>query len=607
MKRRVYIFLLIITVVLADSYSIEIDASVEYQEIDNFGASDCWSFQKIGAWPESQKTKVADLLFSVEKGIGLSAWRFNIGGGINHNRISHPWRTVETFEIAEGQYDWTRQEEERWFLKAAKDRGVEQFIAFVNSPPARMTRNGYTNCTDGMGSTNLKAGFEEQFGQYLADILEHFRDEWDIEFDYISPVNEPQWEWNFANQEGNRASNSDIINIAEQLYQELQEKRLNTEISIVESGNLQSWFEELDYLKTKYGLPYGNYLQNLIDNTRLENKVSKHLAGHSYWSDLIEGVLVEHRQELFQKLLPYYLKGWKYWMTEYCQMEGPYNEGGHGKDLTINTALNVARVIHYDLTILRASAWQWWTAMSPENYKDGLLYTNYKDNPNDFSFQDSKTLWALGNFSKFIRPGYHRIGYSSADNKEGLMGSAYISPDQEKIVIVLVNTAYSRHELNIEIKDIENGKVIRELTPYFTSGKNDDNLKEYPSFSVDDRFQIPSRCVVTLVGEFIDSNAIDESYQNLENFKLFQNYPNPFNNATKISYVLKEAIDIELSIHSINGEKIKSLINEKQPAGYYDISWNGLNQANKSVGSGLYFYSLRSNNDIIIKKMLFIQ
>ncbi|NPE27309.1 T9SS type A sorting domain-containing protein [Methanococcoides sp. SA1] len=607
MKKIIIILFLLVQVAISDTYNIQIYASIKYQEIDNFGASDCWSFQKIGAWPESQKDKVADLLFSTETGIGLSAWRFNIGAGINHNRINHSWRTVETFETGKEQYDWTRQVEERWFLQAAKDRGVDQFIAFVNSPPARMTRNGYTNCTDGLGTTNLKDGFESQFAQYLADIMEYFRDEWDIEFDQISPINEPQWEWNGGSQEGNRASNSDIINITEHLYSKLQQKGLNTEISLVESGNLQGWHQEFDHLENEYGENYGNYLSNVINNQRVKEKISKHIAGHSYWSDLVDGELVEHRQELFLKMFPYLAQGWKYWMTEYCQMEGPYNEGGNGRDLSINTALNVARVIHYDLTILRASAWQWWTAVSPEDYKDGLLYTNYKNNPNDLSITQSKLLWALGNYSRFIRPGYNRIEYYGENNKEGLMGSAYISPEKDKVVVVFVNTAYSRHKVNLEFAGLGEGKSVPRFTPYITSSKSDNNLKEYSSVSSDIEYEIPSRSIVTLVGDVKDSNAIDDETQNIEKFHLYQNYPNPFNNGTKISYLLKEDSNIELSIHSVLGEKITTLVDDKQYAGQYNINWNGKNNNNESVGSGIYFYSLQSSDQIIMKKMLFIQ
>jgi hypothetical protein len=68
-----------------------IRADVQFQLIENFGASDAWRIQKIGAWSLANRARVADLLFSQDKGIGLSCWRFNIGGGINP-RITLPWR-----------------------------------------------------------------------------------------------------------------------------------------------------------------------------------------------------------------------------------------------------------------------------------------------------------------------------------------------------------------------------------------------------------------------------------------------------------------------------------------------------------------------------------
>ncbi len=58
------------------------------QHIQHFGASDAWSMQFLGLWPEKQQQKIADWLFSIEndaqgkpKGIGLSIWRFNLGAG----------------------------------------------------------------------------------------------------------------------------------------------------------------------------------------------------------------------------------------------------------------------------------------------------------------------------------------------------------------------------------------------------------------------------------------------------------------------------------------------------------------------------------------------
>src|SRR5947209_10622994 len=93
----------------------------ERQIIDNFAASDAWSMQKVGGWSQSNRNRVAELLFSQTNGIGLSCWRFNIGGGINA-KITNPWRTAETFEVGPRQYDWTRQRNEQWFLDRKSTR-----------------------------------------------------------------------------------------------------------------------------------------------------------------------------------------------------------------------------------------------------------------------------------------------------------------------------------------------------------------------------------------------------------------------------------------------------------------------------------------------------
>ena len=70
-----------------------------------------------------------------------------------------------------------------------------------------------------------------------------------------------------------------------------------------------------------------------------------------------------------------------YWMSEYCILGG--NEGeinGNGRDLGMKSALYLAQVIHQDLVIANAAAWNWWIAVSPYNYKDGLIYIDKNKN-----------------------------------------------------------------------------------------------------------------------------------------------------------------------------------------------------------------------------------
>jgi len=132
---------------------VEIDPSVQFQTIEGFGASDAWTCQFAGLWPDEKRNKMADLLFSTQVtqtgqplGIGLNMWRFSIGAGSaaqgKASDIGDEWRRQYAFLQQDGRYDWNAMPGQTWFLKAAKKRGVNKFIGFVNSPHVLFTKNG---------------------------------------------------------------------------------------------------------------------------------------------------------------------------------------------------------------------------------------------------------------------------------------------------------------------------------------------------------------------------------------------------------------------------------------------------------------------------------
>lgn len=481
--------------------TIRLDA--ERQAIENFGASDCWSFQKLGTWSMPNRNRVADLLFSQTEGIGLSCWRFNIGGGIT-DQINNPWRTAETFETAEGKYDWTRQAPERWFLGAARQRGVPRFLAFVNSPPGRMTRTGITYGRQGPDTTNLKPGFEGQYARYLVDILEHFRTNPDmgerIAFDYVSPVNEPNVEWNGRSQEGSRASNDDIKAMLRALDAELKKRKCPTEITGIEVSGLPPLYSVIEKMSAAHGARYGNYVDEFLGDKAIGGLLNNRLSYHDYGSDLLKGQMVENRQAVRKKLDQY--PGWKLWMSEYCVMTGAEGKGGNWRDLTMNTALDVARLIHLDLTLIGVTAWQWWTAVSPVNYKDGLIFTDWKKPGDAESILPARLLWAIGNYSRFVRPGMRRIDVAGAENEIlGLMGSAYKDEKARRVVAVYVNMSAEPRTVQLEFGLGSRRWKLQSITPYVTSGREGDELKAYPA-AAGGPIGIPARSVVTLVAQF---------------------------------------------------------------------------------------------------------
>ncbi|MDN5354722.1 MAG: hypothetical protein PWQ09_1478 [Candidatus Cloacimonadota bacterium] len=85
------------------------------------------------------------------------------------------------------------------------------------------------------------------------------------------------------------------------------------------------------------------------------------------------------------------------------------------------------------------------------------------------------------------------------------------------------------------------------------------------------------------------------------------NYPNPFNPETTINFSLNEAGPVELAIYNIKGQKIKTLVNETLPAQNYNIVWNGRDDNNQQVSSGVYFYRMNTSTYTSTRKMILMK
>lgn len=105
------------------------------------------------------------------------------------------------------------------------------------------------------------------------------------------------------------------------------------------------------------------------------------------------------------------------------------------------------------------------------------------------------------------------------------------------------------------------------------------------------------------------STGIDDRPQvsNPQSFRLFQNYPNPFNPATTINYHLSSASEVELQIYDHLGRQIKTLVQKQQPAGDYQVSWDGRNNKNSLASSGVYFYHLKAGSYTETRKMILLR
>jgi hypothetical protein len=90
-------------------------------------------------------------------------------------------------------------------------------------------------------------------------------------------------------------------------------------------------------------------------------------------------------------------------------------------------------------------------------------------------------------------------------------------------------------------------------------------------------------------------------------FELFEAYPNPFNPTIHITFNLKKNTNVKIKIYSISGELISTIMDEFKRAGHYTITWNGKNANHQKVSSGIYFYTIQSQKQLISKKIALIR
>ncbi|MCB9211854.1 MAG: gliding motility-associated C-terminal domain-containing protein, partial [Ignavibacteriales bacterium] len=81
----------------------------------------------------------------------------------------------------------------------------------------------------------------------------------------------------------------------------------------------------------------------------------------------------------------------------------------------------------------------------------------------------------------------------------------------------------------------------------------------------------------------------------------------PFNSSTNINFILEKKTEVKLDIYNVNGEKIKTIINNYKQPGNYSIIWDGKNNKGEMVSSGIYYYRLIQINNSKTKKMILLQ
>jgi len=428
-------------------------------KFQGFGTSFCWWPNRLG-YSEVLSEKSATAFYDKKEGLGLTIIRYNIGGGDDptHNHITRTDSDVPGYAINPNydnttkeytwDYDWTKDFNQRNVLLKSLAKNREEIIveAFSNSPPYFMT---YSGCSSGAiyaWNDNLRVDAYDSFAKYLSDVCYHFKTEWNVNFQSISPMNEPYtmyWSAYSPKQEGCHFDQGDSqSNIIIKLKKALQEKGLDDiQISATDETSIDTQITSYQKLKDE--------AKNIV------KRIDTHTYGGQRRYDLKTLAKNENKN---------------LWMSEVDGGDVLGTDAGE-----MGAALWLANRIILDLNGLLPSSWILWQVIDNHICKEG------KDGKKDSGMVDlnggywgvavadhdnneiilTQKYYAFGQFSRYIRPGYTII--SGSENSV----AAY-DPEGKKLVIVAINTKGNDITVDFDLKSFS--KIGSKANVIRTSG-----------------------------------------------------------------------------------------------------------------------------------------
>ena len=461
-------------------YSVTVSPGQQYQTIQGWGTSLAWWANIIGGWSSSQRTALADALYSPTAGIGLNLARYNFGadgpGNVCHNQMKEG-RNVPSFEPTAGTYNWSNDANQLWFAQAAKARGADVFEGFVNSAPAWMLLN---SCTAGgpSGAENISSAHYSDFASYIATIAKHFHDSFGITLQTVDAFNEPSGTyWNSTNtQEGMFVSHG----------------TQNTIIPLVASALAQNGASAYtavsapdDVSVTNSNSAYNSYSSSTKADLAQYNT-------HTYGgTDSDRTYAYTNIGQVGQKRL---------WMSEW---------GTGAKGTQISAALSLSNEILDDEHNLHPSSWVAWQAVNEAgDTPDSVWGLAYRDSSNNISYPTR--YYAMGNYSKFVREGYKVIGNSDANTLTAYNASTHS--------LVLVTTNSSTSSTNVSYNLSGFSSVGSSATPYQTSAT--ENLQQLSAATISNKAfssLLPAQSITTFVIPNVTYTASSTTYNEIVN------------------------------------------------------------------------------------------
>jgi hypothetical protein len=448
-------------------YTATVDLNTKYQTFEGWGTSLAWWANVVGSYPDScsgvancsTRSDYVSRAFDPTYGLGMNVVRYNIGGGENpkylppnNTYIQYRARIPGFLASSTASYDWTQDANQRWVLQQAIQQGVTISEAFSNSPPWWMTNSGsVTGATN--GGNNLNPAFSTNFADYLTSVVQHYHDSWGITFRTVEAFNEPvtTW-WQFGgNQEGCGFDRSTQNSFVKALGASLAKKNMSyTSVSASDENSIDDAVQSF----------------SAMDSTALGyiGQVNTHTYNGSERTQLAAAAASASK---------------RLWVSEYGDNDG--------------TGMTMAYRILDDLQNLQPKSWIYWQAVDNSSGW-GLMY-NVMDGSSNSGYAFNQKYYVMGNFSKFLRPGYQFVAISDSNSVAAYDGNGTVA-------IVTASNSSSDQEVtyNIENLTVGMGSGPWTVTPYRTSAN--ENLVPQAPFTISDATftaRIPANSVTSFV------------------------------------------------------------------------------------------------------------
>lgn len=393
-------------------------------------------------------------------------------------------------------------------MQAAKDRGCNQFILFSNSPLVQYTKNG-KGYAPTFSSANITDEGYAAYAKYLVDVAEHLMEK-GFNIPYISPINEPQVEWNTPRQEGSPWRNSQMNRMFRALDKELSRsaKFDGVRMSVAETALLRAVYSQYESLNARFDNDTtespGRQLYMFFDKQSPHylgdlKHVDQEFTAHPYHNHFTSEDMRSTHLLAAAEAKKY---GLDYHSSEWCLLPNSQRYGGITEDWQkgnhgdIQAALMMARVMYSDFVDMNAVSWCYWKAMELRgDHALIALHATDDDIHKGGYISSNKMLWVLGNFSRFVRPNYKRIDVKGADDVDTLAATAFLAPDGEQMVVVLVNSSFEGRNVQLELPK-QWQKRVKSVKSYRTDARHD---LTYAEFDGSLSYDVPMRGVTTLV------------------------------------------------------------------------------------------------------------